>query len=648
MSFITLRQRPRPAPEPDKPAPRTATQSVATRIAPPYVQRARDHVRLGQAQVAQTLALMGWPRQLRWGWLQPITDAPMPLELAVHLWPQGRRQLKRDLGHRRTGIGADRLHALKGGTEMASDSELAYYDVTRFKDALEANVEDGWKVSIYCTIRRLPSAPARAAAPWWQPWKRWQGSNGLGELDQPADELRLTWDDARLLTFEHDQGVIATQPLARDPVREQRLVDTTTAAYTLPLSAISTGLEPAGAQADHWRPGVFLGVGAGLGLVEMDLHNAAHDNQFCVLAAPQGAGKSYLVKCYVSRLFLRGVDCWLIDQHPSEEYLAMCQRLGGTYLRFAPGGRRWHVNPFDLAPEGTTTDDRDPLAEQIAQVRALVTIMLAPAGSHLDPLEVAVLDGAIRDTYAAAGITDDPDTHGRTVPLMADLLALLERHDAGTLERQLAIRLSLWVRGSMKGLFDGPTNVDFAEPLLVFNIAHVAEDLRPALLYLLNLAIWRAIRQHPKPRLLVADEAWRLLQTADGAALLSALARTGRQYDLALLFLTQFLEDFLRSDAGKTVWHGASHRILLKQRVEELNAVRDTVQLSEAERQILLAAEKGEGLLTIQGDKDQPSKTVQFQVMASKAEDAMATTAPSETRVLRAAALLPSRNGHGR
>src|SRR4051794_33938217 len=165
---------------------------------------------------------------------------------------------------------------------------------------------------------------------------------------------------------------------------------------------------------------------------------------FSALTAKSGAGKSYFTKLMALRNLLFGVDFLVID--PEDEYRTLCDAVGGQYVRLASSSAQ-HLNPFDLPPPDDDWEGRDPLAEQVAALLALLEIMLAEPGRPLGSYERAILDRALYRTYAAKGIEPDPATHDKPAPLMRDLLTALagEPGDTGA---ELATRLQRYVIGS--------------------------------------------------------------------------------------------------------------------------------------------------------------------------------------------------------
>jgi len=83
----------------------------------------------------------------------------------------------------------------------------------------------------------------------------------------------------------------------------------------------------------------------------------------------------------------------------------------------------------------------------------------------------------------------------------------------------------------------------------------------------------------------------------DSASFLQGIAKRARKYYLGVTTLTQDIEDFLSSDYGKSILSNSSIQVLLKQNSSEVETLAKTLFLSEGEKQFLVTAQVGEGLL---------------------------------------------------
>jgi hypothetical protein len=266
-----------------------------------------------------------------------------------------------------------------------------------------------------------------------------------------------------------------------------------------------------------------------------------------------------------------------------------------------------------------------------------MNVLLSERTTSLNPYERAVLDRAVYQAYAAVGVTPDPTTHTRPAPLLADLHTALESSDDSA-ATGLAARLRRYVHGSLAGgLFSGPTNVALNRRLVVFNIQMLEEELRPVAMHMIASFVWNRVRRERRARLLVIDEAWSLLRYPEGGEFVSDMARRARKYYLGLVTITQDVADFVRSQHGRAVLVNAAMKLLLKQDATTVEAVTEAFQLTLEERQYLLGANKGEGLLFARGAR------LPISIEASRAEHDLATTAPRELEARAEAARAASR-----
>lgn len=568
------------------------TRSLADLLAPAAVEVARDHLRL-EYQYARVLAVTGYPRTVGPGWLSPLIEFEHPIEISVHIHPLETAAVVKLLGHKLVQLQSSRLVDLRGGRLADPEREVAFEDAERLRDALQRGEERVFSVSLYILLRA--SAPR--------------------SLDELTRRVEGTLDGmlahSRVAILEQERGFRACLPEGRDELLVYRNLDTSSLVTTFPFTSSTLSMDR----------GVLYGIASRSQTpVIVDPFDATLENANLSVFAVAGAGKSFFVKLMAPRNLLAGVDFLIID--PENEYRAVCDAAGGQYIRLASSsGHR--LNPFDLPP-GASDEGIDTLAEQVTSLLGLLGIMLADAGSSLDKLERAVLDDGLYRTYARAGISRDPRTHDRPPPTLADLYATLIESESPAAQG-LAARLSRYVSGSLgAGLFSGRTNVELDRRLVVFNIQQLEDELRPLATHLIASFVWNRVRRERRPRLLVIDEAWSLLRYPEGGAFISDMARRARKYYLGLVTITQDVADFLGSPHGRAVLVNAAMKLLLKQDQTTVDVIADTFQLSSDERQYLLGANKGEGLLFARGTR------LAITIEASPGEHRLATTAPRE------------------
>ena len=509
------------------------TRTLADLLAPAAVEIARDHLRL-EYQYARVLIVVGYPRTVVPGWLTPLVEFEHPIEISVHVQPLETSSIVKMLSHKLVQLQSSRLVDMRSGRLADPEREVAFEDAERLRDALQRGEERVFSVSLYVLLR----APSQRA------------------LDDLTRRVETTLDGmlahSRVAILEQERAFRACLPSGRDELLTFRNLDTSSLATTFPFTSSSLSMDR----------GVLYGVATrSQSPVIVDPFDASLENANMAVFAMAGAGKSYFVKLMALRNLLAGVDFLIVD--PENEYGGVCRAADGQFVRLASSSPH-RLNPFDLPPDGTAASDGvDVLAEQVTAVLGLLNVMLGERGTSLNSYERSVLDRAVYEAYAAAGITRDPATHGSPPPILKDVQVALERIDS-EVAAGLATRLRRYVSGSLAGgLLSGQTNVALNRRLVVFNIQLLEEELRPVAMHLIANFVWNRVRRERRPRLLVIDEAWSLLRYAEGGDFVSGMARRARKYYLGLVTITQDVADFVRSEHGRAVLVNAAMKLLL-------------------------------------------------------------------------------------
>ena len=143
-------------------------------------------------------------------------------------------------------------------------------------------------------------------------------------------------------------------------------------------------------------------------------------------------------------------------------------------------------------------------------------------------------------------------------------------------------------------------------------------------MYLILNHIWTQVRRDLKKRILVVDEAWVLLKYPLGAEFLMNIAKRARKYYLGLTTISQDIPDLMASPQGKAIVTNSSIQMLMKQSTASIETVKQTFNLTDAEKYYLLEARVGFGLFFI------GQNHVGIRIVASYAEDQIITSDPRQ------------------
>jgi conjugal transfer ATP-binding protein TraC len=562
---------------------------------------------------ARTYYVYGYPRQVYTGWLSSMVNLDEVIDLSMIIQPVRSEvvldNLRKKVSQLEAGIQIDS----EKGRVRDPQKQAAILDAEEMRDKLQVGEERFFRFGMYFTIY----------------------GNSEEELEFVSHKVESLLGQqsvySKPASAQQEQGLNSVIPQYTDQLQIYRNMNTGAISTTFPFTS-------ADLTQDH---GIMYGVNMhNSGLVIFDRFSLENGNS--VVFAKSGAGKSFTVKLEALRSMMFGTEVFIID--PENEYQKMCDAVGGAYVRLSLNSAT-RINPFDL-PQVVDTEEADnALRSNLITLHGLLRLMMGGAqvqmqGGNtsttpaLNPSEEADLDAALIETYAKAGITNDPLTHGSPPPTISDLYDTL-LHMGGT-GPQLAQRLRKYTSGTFAGIFSQPSNVNVNNPMVVFNIRDLEDELRPVAMYIVLNYIWNKTKSDKKRRLLIVDEAWQLMKFEDSANFMFSLAKRARKYNLGLTTITQDVEDFMASRMGRAIVANASMQILLKQSSSAVDVLADVFKLTSEEKKRLSQFPVGQGLFFA------GQNHVHIQVIASQTETDLITTTPKPVATLSAADLQAS------
>ena len=526
---------------------------------PVEVEFMRRHTRIAD-RYARSLHLLKWPRTLAPGFLQGLMAAGAPMDLAVHLGPIPPEQAARTLEWQKVRFESARSMSFRRGRSPSPEAEIALEDVDRLRDAVQRGRERLFHSSLSVALRAddvetLDEMTRRASAHF---------AAALGKMDP--------------MSFRQREGLLSTLPLGLNAVAAWRSLDTSSVARLFPFSPPDLDT----------RSGTLQGIDLrARSPIVYDPWDGSHLNANTAVLARSGAGKSFATKLGVLRGICRGVVAYVID--PEGEYGDMARAAGGRVI--SPGVPGEGLNPFVI-------DRRDPeeLLQRIGSLRRLVEVMV---GERLGAERRAALDHALAIYYATA--EENAGFRG-----FYDRLA----EDA---DDAIAKMLRPFATGSLRHLLsdEGADLLADEAPVTVFDLRLLEPELRPAAAMVCTETVWAAAARDPKPRLLVVDEVWSIMQHPEGAAFMVSMAKRARKHRLGLQFITQDVQDLLSEDptraitghSGRALLQNAAFKLLLQQDAAAVATVGEAFDLPEDLQRWLLSCPRGDGLLLARGSR---------------------------------------------
>ena len=321
-------------------------------------------------------------------------------------------------------------------------------------------------------------------------------------------------------------------------------------------------------------------------------------NHNMVIVGSSGAGKSVSTKTLLIRHVMEGVSAVVID--PDSEYKPVMDSIGGAY--------------FELGQEAL-----NPLAVGVGVPPDTAASMITPILSVMAGDEKGIREGRpirrlpdedqgwvhaqVADFYRAwaqHNPTQEPVMHH-----LVDYMETVARANALTDREQercriITSRLARFTQGKRALVFDRPsTFVVGRQPvgigLKTFAMSY-GSDLTPALACILT-SILAAIDRREGRMIVVVDEAHRVTCDPDAGEVLGQLVRQARKYGAGVWMASQKIEDFVKTDLGRTLAATAATKLVLGSEEAVIEDVAEVFHLNGEEIRALNPMMQGRGVL---------------------------------------------------
>ncbi|MBL8470870.1 MAG: type IV secretion system protein TraC [Rhodocyclaceae bacterium] len=402
----------------------------------------------------------------------------------------------------------------------------------------------------------------------------------------------------------HLSSLIAALPMSltagvQEPLRARRrlkLMTVANAADLMPVLAESTGCgQPV--LSLYGRCGQAQGY---------DLFAPSATNYNLAIAANSGSGKTFTANEILWREWQRGTKCIVIDI--GRNYERLCRNCGGQYI--------------DCSPDSELTFDPfsgvDDIEEHISLIVPLLAQMASPS-RRLTDYEVAQLNIIVRmvwedarDKGQRATVTDVANALKKACA-QGGTKASLEATECDPRLRDLGVQLFNFTQDGAYGrFFVGDNSVDFASDFIVLDLQNLRQwpDLQQVVLLMVMQQINKyAYRHRTQRKMVLIDEAWKLLDGGNTAAYIEEGYRIIRRYNGSFGTITQKWSDYLKSDASRAAYACSYWRISLQQPKDVIAAMIKSgdMVLDEAQRAAIESVQTIPGvyseMMVIHGDQ---------------------------------------------
>lgn len=536
---------------------------------------------------------VGYPRNVDDGWLETFLSANEPYEISLHIRPATISGTLVNLHNQIIKETSDLFSSKNEGTPNPS-LQIKLKDTTHVYELLYKGKEKMFQVSLYVDSQ----APSR------------------GELDLLTEKCKANMNSLlivpKTLDFRMADGIKSMLPLAVDAIGSGREFLTSSLSATFPF------LYPV----DSRKTGLFFAHERNT-LLPLFIDFGSMSNKHFFVLGISGSGKSYASKfLLMQHLLAQESKVYILD--PNAEYSDLVLRLGGQNIVLSKDSDNI-INLFDLAGEDFGS-----------KMLTLISVFDIITGG-LTESQKGVLNEALVQVYKARGIeSTDPDSWSRKAPTFSDLRAVLEemvrrvRRRVYTQEEKsievLLNRVKMYSKNGFFGFLDKETSVNLKTGIIGFDLSELPPQVKQLVMFSVLELISREIKRDKEPKVVLIDEGWSLLRSKEAENYILEFIKTSRKFNASIGFITQEIEDLLRSEGGKSILNTTSTKILLRQNSSNLDLISKSLALNDKERTYLLRAEKGQGLLITEHGR------YEFAVKASPRMHALITTDPNEKK----------------
>ena len=552
---------------------------------PSSVSNNLDHIKIGDS-FSRIVAVSGYPRTVEPGFLDKIITTKGEFDICLHIEPYPVElmmiQLNKELQKQRADLYACELKGV-----LNPSLEIQYNDTRKVLETLQKGYEKLFNISLYVNCK----------------------AKTIEELNfitkQVEAELNSLMLIPKLPIFRMQQGFKSVLPYSCNALGIKRNLTTKALSAFFPFTSQFLQVDDTG---------VWFGLNKNDVPVIKDVFKLTNPNGF--IMATSGSGKSYFSKLLISRQFLNGTKVIIVD--PQGEYVKLTQQFNGQLINISRTSKTI-INPLDLA------------GHDYAEKRLALMDLLAVMLGDVSEIQKSVLDRALTETYLKAGINNEEATWNNVPPKLEDLRRQLEIMEKPATQvekptyRSLINRLSMYVDGVFCFL-NQDTHIDFDNNFVCFNIGDMPKQVKPVIMFLILDYVYMKMKKDKERKLLVVDEAWSLLCRTEDASYIFEIVKTCRKFNMGLLLITQDVADLLKSEAGNAVLANSSYTLLMRQKPAVIEQVVKTFQLSNAEKEKLLTAGIGEGILLMENEH------TEIKIVASEKEHKVITTNPDELK----------------
>lgn len=362
------------------------------------------------------------------------------------------------------------------------------------------------------------------------------------------------------------------------------------------------------------------------------LRNKDRVNSNWIITGLPGVGKSSFIKLIMIKELAFGTKIIVFD--PEEEYLDLAQNemINGDVIDCA-GGATGRINPLQIKKSPRVTkedldegekledffqyDETNGVSDMALHIQNLHVFFKCLFGQEYSVGIKTLLEKSLIELYNHKNIywdTEISDLQPEDYPIISELYTLVETNSKtsglsdykkGNYDKLLDL-LYPHAKGSNQFMWNGPTTLQSNAKFIVLNVSKLLDmddDVRRA--QFMNLTMWawnESSKDRTEPVSFDIDEGY-LFVDPDYPELMKFLrnySKRDRKYEAGLMFITHSMVDVLDPAVkrfGQALIDNACYKFVMGCDGKNLEETSKLFDFTEAERNMLLAKNRGAGIL---------------------------------------------------
>ena len=239
-----------------------------------------------------------------------------------------------------------------------------------------------------------------------------------------------------------------------------------------------------------------------------------------------------------------------------------------------------------------------PLSQKVDYVICIIERMLG-GKAELTGFAKSIIDSTLQELYRP--YIEDLERRGITIdtescPTLKDLYdALCSRKEPEA--RNLAASIKTYCDGTLD-LFAYHTNIDVNAKMVVYDTSHIGTNLKELGMQIALNDIWNRMISNKKSKIrtyFYIDEAHLFLRMPSSAEYIAMVWKRARKWMGTPTFITQNVEDMLRSAEGNTILSTSDFAVMLSQSPLDRAALSDLFHISPEQQEYFTHVGSGEG-----------------------------------------------------